>query len=34
MACQCEVAPFIGPAMLFGDDMFNVVSEFAVFLAK
>ena len=34
MACQSQVARIVGPAMLFGDDVFNVVGEIAVFLAE
>ena len=34
MACQRQVARIVRPAMLFGDDVFNVMGEIAVFLAE
>jgi hypothetical protein len=34
MAGQCQVVRFIGPAVLFGYDMFDVVSEITVLLLK
>jgi len=34
MACQRQVTCIVRPAMLFGDDVFNVMGEITVFLAE